>query len=705
MIRRLTTVLVALGSIAVPLVHSAPAASATGTLRLARVMDRTINPYHPTSGTDESFSTPAIADITGDGVPEIVVAGMDGTVVAYESDGSARWSTHVANAAILASPVVADVGGDGVADVVIGAMDGSVSWLDGPTGRIVHRFADTPSLACQPGVYCKPRGFFGTPAVADLDGDGVPEIIAPSWDHQLYAWHRDGSTYFRRFLEDTLWSSPVVADIDNNGSKEIILGGDRYADATHAAGGYLWVLRSNGTDYPGYPKLLPGQTIWSSPAVADLNGDHQLDITFGTGTNFADPAGHLVYAYSAASATPLPGWPVSTPGRVDASPAIADIDGDGRQDVVVASEGGYVEAFSGTGRRIWSACNAVSEASCGPGYATHGQATIADIDHDGVLDVVSTLDKDIRVYRASDGALERQYRLGGDSFAPPSAATIAQVGGKTWIVQNTVIDRNGVAGRNSGDVSRTWVFTTDTSLGAAPWPTFHRDAARTGFNGSGTEPWYPLSSASAFIRQQYSDFLNRSADEPGLAFWTSQLTSGHATGSTMIVQFLASAEFGRALAPVMRVHLGLFGKPPTNYLGLLAELAATRSGATTIAVAALLIASNATILLKTPTQFISDAYRWTWGAAPTSAQLAAGARSLSAGMARSTLLASIVDAVWPTARLTSRVNVSMTYAGMLRRVPDTAGYAYWVRAIDTGTSTARLTSLFQYSSEYRNRLH
>lgn len=486
MIRRLTTVLLALGSFALPFAGSTPSASATGTLRLARVIDRKINTYHSTAGTNESFSTPAIVDISGDHVPEIIVAGMDGTVIAYRPDGSVRWSTHVANAAILASPVVADLGGHGVRDVVIGAMDGSVIWLNGPTGKIVRKFRDTPSLACQPGVYCKPRGFFGTPVVADLDGDGKPEIIAPSWDHQLYAWHRNGSKFFRRFLEDTLWSSPVVADIDNNGSKEIILGGDRYADATHRAGGYLWVLRSNGTNYPGYPKLLPGQTIWSSPAVADLNGDHRLDITFGTGTNFVDPAGHLVYAYSAAKGTPLPGWPVSTPGRVVASPAVADLDGDGRHDVVVATEGGYVEAFSGTGRRMWAVCNALSPASCGAGYATHGQATIADVDNNGVLDVVSAIDKHLRVYRARDGALEREYPLGGESFAPPSAATIAEVGGKTWIVQNTVLDRNGVRGRNSGDVSRTWIFTTDTPLGAAPWPTFHRNAARRGLDSSGT---------------------------------------------------------------------------------------------------------------------------------------------------------------------------------------------------------------------------
>lgn len=697
--------LIALGSVTLPLATSPAPASAAGTLRLARVMDRTLSPYHASAGTSESYSTPAIADISGDGIPEIVVADNDGTVVAYRPDGSVRWATHIANAALLSSPVLADVGGDGRRDVVIGVMDGSVAWIDGPSGGLVHKFWDTPSIACLPGVYCKPRGFFATPVVADLDGDGAPEIVAASWDHQLYAWHRNGSTSFRRFLVDSLWSSPVVADIDGNGSKEIILGGDRYADATHPAGGYLWVLRSNGTDYAGYPKLLPGQTIWSSPAVADLNGDHRLDITVGTGTNFPDPAGHLVYAYSAASGTPLPGWPVGTPGRVMGSPAVADLDGDGRHDVVVATEGGYLEAFSGTGRRMWALCNAIRDTYCGPGYATHGQATIADVDNDGVLDVVSALDKHLRVYRARDGALEREYYFGREVFAPPSAATIAEVGGKTWIVQNTVLDRNGVSGRNSGDVSRTWVFTTDTALGAAPWPTFHHDAARSGVDRTGTEPWYPLGSPTTFTRQQYRDFLNRPADDAGLNFWVSQLSSGRAAGADLIVRFLVSAEFGRALSPVVRVHLGLFGKPPTSYSGLSAELAAARNGTPSWVLADRLIAATPGLQQMTDTRLILNAYGWAWGHAPTRAQVDDGLRRLQAGITKGQLLASIVNAQWATGWLASRVNVTMTYAGMLRRVPDSTGYYYWVRAIARGTSTSRLTSLFQYSTEYFRRFH
>ena len=294
---------------------------------------------------------------------------------------------------------------------------------------------------------------------------------------------------------------------------------------------------------------------------------------------------------------------------------------------------------------MWSVCNAINDSFCGPGYATHGQATIADIDNDGALDVVSAIDKHIRVYRASNGALEREYKLGSDSFAPPSAATIAEVGGKTWIVQNTMMERSGTPGRNSGDMSRTWVFTTDTALGAAPWPTFHKDAARTGLDRSGTEVWYPLADPTAFVRQQYRDFLNRTADAGGLAFWTSRMTSGRANGSDLIVQVLVSPEFGRALVPG-RSHA------PRPVRQAADEL--QRAGGRTVRRHAAARRLRRSLICKSPTarqSWRSQApsssktpTRWSWGKNATSAQIAAGLDRLNAGATRGTVLASIVNA-------------------------------------------------------------
>ncbi|HEY4377681.1 MAG TPA: VCBS repeat-containing protein, partial [Acidimicrobiales bacterium] len=288
--------LAVLGAVAlssVGIVASPAAAAGPGTLTLVRTLDRTVTSWGPNTGTDEAFSTPAVSDVNHDGTPEIIVAGNDGVVTAWRTNGTRMWATNVGGP-VDSSPSVVDINGDGNRDVLVGTMAGTVVYLNGPTGAIVHTFHDTPSEACAPGVYCKPRGFFATPVASDLDGDGKPEIIATSWDHQLYAWHRDGTPYFRKFVRDTIWSSPTVVDIDGDGHKEIIFGGDRTGSPD---GGYLWMFKYNGALASGFPKILGGQTIWSSPSVADIDGDRKLDIVVGTGLNYPRPAGDEVYAF------------------------------------------------------------------------------------------------------------------------------------------------------------------------------------------------------------------------------------------------------------------------------------------------------------------------------------------------------------------------------------------------------------------------
>ena len=67
---------------------------------------------------------------------------------------------------------------------------------------------------------------------------------------------------------------------------------------------------------PGFPKNID-QTIYSSPAVADLNNDGWLDIVVGTGNFYADK-GKKVHAWDR-HGNPLPGWPVATGGYVMSS--------------------------------------------------------------------------------------------------------------------------------------------------------------------------------------------------------------------------------------------------------------------------------------------------------------------------------------------------------------------------------------------------
>src|SRR6185369_687089 len=92
-------------------------------------------------------------------------------------------------------------------------------------------------------------------------------------------------------------------------------------------GGCLHVYRYDGSELNGFPRCVD-QVIVSAPAVGDIDGDGKPDIVVGTGTFWKTPERtHAVYAFRA-DGTDVPGWPVAVDGQVSTSPALADLDGD-----------------------------------------------------------------------------------------------------------------------------------------------------------------------------------------------------------------------------------------------------------------------------------------------------------------------------------------------------------------------------------------
>lgn len=696
---------VALATTSASAASAAPTAVAPPATRL-HTWDDPMGAFTARGGITESFSAPAVGDITGDGRADVVVAGMDGDVVARRADGSVIWRRNYDGWGVQSSPVLRDLSGDGRADILLGLMGGTVAWLDGINGDVVRSFAFQPSGVCPVGTdpYCKLPGAFGTPTVADITGDGVDDIIATNWDHQVYAWRKDGSLIFRKYLLDTVWSSPVVADLDRNGSREIVLGGTISYGGKQ--GGYIWVLNGDGSNYGSYPKYLPGQSIWSTPALVDLDRDRDLDLVVGTGGDFAGSSGYRVYAFEAHSGAALAGWPVTTPGNVDASPAVGDIDGDATLEVVVASEGGYVQAYDANGSLQWRVCNAYGDSVCGPGYPTHGTAVIADVDADGDQEVVSAMDKHLRVYDGDAGTRVMDDPIQGylepTTFAPAGSATVAQVDGRAWIVQSGIVDANRDGRRGSGDVYRTWVWQSATALGASAWPTFKHDAARTGLVGAGTQTWAPFATSEGFVTQQYLDFLGRRPDAGGLAYWSALMTNGRASGSKLVEQFLASAEFKSVVGPVVRLSFGLTGRPPTDYAVTRSRIDAVR-GSTPLVAVADQMASAAPFASMSNTQYVTTVFTNTYGRPPTTAERSDGVARLMAGTSRGGYLVDQLASGYGAALNANEVSVAMTYMAMLRRVPDTSGFDYWVDKLDRGTSIASLGALFQFASEYVRR--
>ncbi len=121
------------------------------------------------------------------------------------------------------------------------------------------------------------------------------------------------SRVFTAFPGDTIESGPVVADLNGSGDRDIM-----FATQTK-----IYAISYTGAVLNGFPistvgsEALPADanTIVGSLSVADLNGDGKPEIIFGT-------KGGEIYAFTAATAKILPGFPISVGTGLAGSPAV-----------------------------------------------------------------------------------------------------------------------------------------------------------------------------------------------------------------------------------------------------------------------------------------------------------------------------------------------------------------------------------------------
>ena len=285
----------------------------------------------------------AAGDLDGDGFVEIIAVTTSKEVVAFEADGSTRWTSAAFTSDLgsyAPSPSISDMDGDGSPEIIVGR---TILNADGT------RRSTGPGGTATPGTY-------GSTAVAvDIDGDGTQELVVGN-----ALSDPDGNVIWNNGQAD---GYVAVADFDHDGLGEIAVVQNGRVRLQDDDGAVLWdvVIPRATTGYGG------------PPTIADFDGDGEPEIGVAansTYTVFEGDDGAVL-------------WQTTTQDSSSGvtGSAVYDFEGDGIADVVYADET-QLWVFNGVDGSV--KLNSPDHSS----WTVNEYAVIADVDGDDEAEII-----------------------------------------------------------------------------------------------------------------------------------------------------------------------------------------------------------------------------------------------------------------------------------------------------------------------------
>src|SRR5436309_13968886 len=210
-----------------------------------------------------------------------------------------------------AAPVLADVDGDGKPEIATASIgsppyllntDGKSKYGNGPDGKYLTTASEAAEFKNPTATDGPSVASLGGPAFGHLGGDASPMSMAM------------GATGLRRLLDVVL--------------PEQQLGAEDHVDAWNAL---------TGTFDPGFPAQMNDLQFFNTPAIADINGDGRAEV-------LQSSAMYDLRAYSLGGLAP-PTWPKFTGGWSVMTPGVGHLDGDGQGEVAPATREGNLSRW------------------------------------------------------------------------------------------------------------------------------------------------------------------------------------------------------------------------------------------------------------------------------------------------------------------------------------------------------------------------
>jgi Subtilase family/FG-GAP-like repeat len=364
---------------------------------------------HPSTG---NVGGAALGDLQGNGQLDIVMGGWDGHVYAWQPNGTPvpGWPVsteppsplpapgacgaikcqYARDYKIATTPTLVDINGDGRPDVVVAMQDTEFGSTEPASGAPVYGFVEAYSSegnthsggarlpnfpvavpAAEQG-YGTAQDFIteGVQTPVSYEGAGGPQLVAnPGLFLSQTIDLRSGIMHPE--IPGTIppdSGNPVVnpasalvhftttASIGKLGPAGTLTAVQAGSATTDVVTGVVETpglgirVRSaieawnpeTGANLPQYTQPLQGLAFLSAPALADVSGSGKPDIVIGADSG-------ALHAWDGTTGQPVPGWPKWTGGWTLFTPAVGDLLGNGTNTVVVGLREGWLHAYTTPG--------------------------------------------------------------------------------------------------------------------------------------------------------------------------------------------------------------------------------------------------------------------------------------------------------------------------------------------------------------------